>query len=290
LDTRLFMTTVIGQTVQNFYTQSPFPDFELARFNHREDLVKAARSLPKFLDQQIPVEASVIDIGTGTGQLSAFLSLKRRQVYGIDFSAGSLAKARALKTKLGLETWYLRQVDILDPDSVVSVGQKFDYVLCLGVLHHTGNPYQAFQNILTLLKPGGCLAIGLYNRFGRFPHWVRVILARTIFKNSDKVKDYFIRIQIGNTVDKERARDWWNDQYLHPHESAHSVGEVLRWFRANGIEYCQSLPPLGPCGQGAKNVWERTPSPSLWRRFYHQLHWIKETNRDGGYWMTFGRF
>ena len=227
----------IGRKVQNFYNKTPFPDYELDRFNDREDLELATYEFAQTLDRSIPADASIIDVGTGTGQLSAYLSLRRKNVWGIDFSDSSLGKAIRLKKKLNLTSLTLKKVDIMDPAQIESIGMKFDYLLCLGVLHHTEDAYRGFRNILQLLKPGGYVALGLYNIFGRLPLKARIFLAKTIFKNNDTVKDYFIKLQIGEIEDRERARGWWNDQYLHPHETTHSVGEVLKWFRQNSIEF-----------------------------------------------------
>src|SRR3989344_1442679 len=194
------MVTKVGNIVQGFYNKTPFPDYDLIRFNDKEDLRIVAYPFAKVLDRSIPQGASVIDVGTGTGQLSAFLSLRRECVFGIDFSDSSLNKAKALKKKLNLDSWNLKKIDILDEKQIDSIGMKFDYVLCIGVLHHTGDAYKGF-------------------------------------KNNNAIKDWFIRMQIGDVEDKERARGWWNDQYLHPHETTHTVGEVLRWFKKNNIEY-----------------------------------------------------
>lgn len=288
------MTTKIGQKVQEFYNKTPFPDYELGRFNSREDLKLSAYEFAKVLDRSIPEDASVIDVGTGTGQLSAFLSLRRKCVWGIDFSDSSLKKALTLKKKLNLESWHLKKVDILDIKQIEEIGIKFDYVLCLGVLHHTGNAYQGFKNILNLLKPDGYIAIGLYNKFGRMPLEMRKLLSRTAFKNNDKVKDWFIRMQIGDIEDKERARGWWNDQYLHPHETTHTIGEVLRWFRKNNIEYCQTVPSLNLLDKSnleIAGVWNKTNEihPYFPLRISTQLFWIWKTHHEGGYWITFGR-
>ena len=133
-------------------------------------------------------------VWTGTGQLCGFLSFRTKCRYGIDFSDGSLDKARKLKQKLQLDSWHLKKVYILDIKQIEDVGMKFDYVLCLGVLHHTGNAYLGFKNMLNLLNERGNIAIGLYNRSGRILLNIRKFLARTIFKNNDKVKDYFIRM------------------------------------------------------------------------------------------------
>lgn len=280
--------------VQDFYNKTPFPDYELGRFTSKEDLRLSAYPFARILDRSIPEDATVIDVGTGTGQLSAFLSLRRKEVYGIDFSDSSLKKANGLKEKLQLDSWTLKKVDIMDENQVKAIGKKFDYVLCMGVLHHTEDAYRAFRNIMHLAKPGGYVAIGLYNTVGRIPLNVRQVLARTIFRNNQKVKDYFIKMQIGDVEDKERARGWWNDQYLHPHETTHLAGEVLRWFRKNNVDYIQTVPSLDLFDQSVPDVagvWnnEEGRYPYLPIRMFKQFTWLWKTHHEGGYWITFGR-
>jgi len=289
------IATKIDKKVQNFYNKSPFPDYELVNFNDKEDLILAAYPFAKILDRSIPKDASIIDVGTGTGQLSAFLSLRRKCVWGIDFSDKSLNKAKALKHKLKLDSLHLKKVDILDEKSIEDIRMKFDYVLCLGVLHHTSNAYKAFKNISKLLKPNGYIAIGLYNKMGRTPLKIRILLAKTIFKNNVKIKDRFIKMQIGDVQDKERARGWWNDQYLHPHETTHTIGEVLRWFKKNHIRYYQTVPSSKFFDQSdlkIAGVWNNFNEkyPNFIKRIIKQIFWIWQTNYEGGYWLTFGRY
>lgn len=288
------MVTRIGNKVQNFYNKSPFPDYEISNFSSKDDLNLSAWSFAKILDRSIPEAASIIDVGTGTGQLSAYLSLRRREVYGIDFSDSSLNKAKKLKSKLNLKSLHLEKIDILDYKEIKKIKKKFDYVLCLGVLHHTGNAYKAFQNIITYIKPDGYIAVGLYNKAGRIPLQIRKLLAKTIFINNDKVKDNFIKMQIGDVKDSERARGWWNDQYNHPHETSHTIGEVLRWFEKNNIEYIQTVPSSNLFDKSdldISGVWNGNyeNKPNFLERFIIQMKWIYTTNREGGYWITFGR-
>lgn len=286
------MVSATGELVQRFYNKTPFPDYDLSKIRSKSDLAISAYPFARILDRSIPEDARIIDVGTGTGQLSAFLSLRRKCVWGIDFSDGSLDKARKLKEKLGLDSWTLQKVDILNDEQVESIGIKFDYVLCMGVLHHTGNVYKGFKNILKLLKPGGYVAVGLYNRYGRIPLNIRKFLAKTLFKNNKKAKDWFIKMQIGDVRDKERARGWWNDQYMHPHETTHTIGEVLRWFKKNGICYLQTVPSSAPFSHAdmeITGVWYKEQYPCLPIRWYKQLLWIYKTHHEGGYWITFGR-
>lgn len=288
------MVSRVGGKVQAFYNKTPFPDYDLSRFHTKEDLRDAAYPFAKILDRSIPEDASILDVGTGTGQLSAYLSLRRKNVWGIDFSDSSLAKAKKLKKKLKLDSWHLMKVDILDEEQLAKIGQQFDYVLSMGVLHHTGDAYRAFKNIRPLLKPGGHIAVGLYNTAGRTLLKIRILLAKTIFKNNDKVKDWFIRMQIGDVEDKERARGWWNDQYLHPHETTHTIGEVMKWYEKNNIEYQHTVPPARLFDQSVleiAGVWNDSGErkPGFFTRFFTQAAWIWSTHREGGYWVTFGR-
>lgn len=292
------MSAQVREVVRQFYNTTPFPDYELDRFNTKEDLKSSANAFVKILDRSIPEDASVTDVGTGTGQLSAFLSLRRKCVFGIDFSDSSLSKARTLKEKLKLDTWHLKKIDILDPKQIEDTGMKFDYVLCFGVLHHTGNAYEGFENILKLLKPGGHIAVGLYNKYGRLPLKIRRFLVKHIFKDNEKIKQKFIKMQLGNDIqDKEKLRGWWNDQYLHPHETVHTLGEVLRWFRKKDITFLHTFPSsvlfyepkLDLRGDYINGLWDKQFYPFLPIRFFKQIAWIWETHHEGGYWITFGK-
>ena len=288
------MVTNTGKKVQEFYNKTPFPDYELSRFKTKEDLKQAAYPFAKILDRSIPEDANIIDIGTGTGQLSAFLSLRRKNVWGIDFSDSSLKKAQTLKEKLNLKSWHIKKIDILNEEEIKMIPEKFDYVLCMGVLHHTGNAYQAFKNIQHLIKPEGYIAIGLYNRYGRIPLKIRIFLAKTIFKNNNKIKDWFIKMQIGEVEDKERARGWWNDQYLHPHETTHTIGQILKWFKKNNIIYYQTIPTTKYTDEinlEIAGVWNNIEEkkPGKIRQIVKQLQWIITTHHEGGYWITFGK-
>ena len=101
-------------------------------------------------------------------------------------------------------------------------------------------------------------------------------------------------MQIGELGDKERKRGWWNDQYLHPHETVHTIGEVLEWFKKNKITYHQTVPTSTPFDQSEleiTGVWNTTNQkyPNCLIRLYKQAYWIWKTHHEGGYWITFGK-
>ncbi|MDX1373463.1 MAG: hypothetical protein R3321_13400, partial [Nitrososphaeraceae archaeon] len=81
-----------------------------------------------------------------------------------------------------------------------------------------------------------------------------------------------------------------NDQYLHPHETTHTIGEVLSWFKKNNIEYLQTIPSInGNYNLEIGGVFLKERNPIYLERLYHQLTWIYKTDREGGYWITFGK-
>ena len=44
--------------------------------------------------------------------------------------------------------------------------ERFDFVYCNGVLHHTEDPVGAFHELVRVLKPGGRIYVGVYGRGG----------------------------------------------------------------------------------------------------------------------------
>lgn len=277
--------------VNEFYEANPFPGFDPGKYETRQDLVERASWYARRLDAEIPFGASVIDVGCGTGQLACLLALKERSVLGIDYSEHSLALARRLKQRLALEQVDFRRANILSWDLPA---ESFDFVFCNGVLHHTSDPYGGFQNLVRIAKRGGFVIVGLYNRYGRLMLGARRRVVRFLSRFDPRAKDRAIEKQLVELDDDaEKRRTWYADQYEHPHESTHSVEEVLGWFRANGLEYVSSLPKIELFGSTAKRIF-RARRVARWRRgrVAHrlvQISWILTQNAGGGYFVLVGR-
>ncbi|TMA25170.1 MAG: methyltransferase domain-containing protein [Deltaproteobacteria bacterium] len=80
--------------VRGFYEKSPFPGYP-PRDSLSALRARAARSeFARLLDDAIPPDALVLEIGCGTGQLSLFLASSGRTVVGADFARPSLRLAR----------------------------------------------------------------------------------------------------------------------------------------------------------------------------------------------------
>jgi SAM-dependent methyltransferase len=279
------------RVVNAFYEANPFPGFDPGKYEARDDLVTRASWYAQRVDAEIPFDATVADVGCGTGQLACFLALKRRRVLGIDYSARSLALAQTLKERLALKTVEFRRLDLLDWDLPANA---FDFVFCNGVLHHTSDPYRGFCNLVRITKPGGRLVVGLYNRYGRLMLLVRRRVVALLSRVDPGAKDRAIRKQlVTHDTDEAKRHTWYADQYEHPHESTHTVAEVLDWFGKNGVRYVSSFPKVELFDPGSKRIF-RPRSVASWRNgaaahLMVQLSWVLTQNAGGGYFVLVGQ-
>lgn len=246
-----------------------------------------------MLDDQIPWDVSILDAGCGTGQLSCLLSVKDRKILTIDFSEGSLDKGRELAVKLRLETLTFRRADLLELDLE---SQKFDYVFCNGVLHHTSSPYQGFEKLMKSAKGGTFIIVGLYNRYGRMRLRVkRAWINWRYKKNKQKTREAIQEMLVKDEQDVRKQDSWFADQYQHPHESSHTITELLDWYKKNDVEYINSLPPieLFRSEKTAQRIFKKAPVKG-WRNgrvshFLKQLKWVIALRKTGGYFMIVGK-
>src|SRR3982751_4845854 len=99
-----------------------------------------AGHLPKDLSGK-----SVLDIGCNAGFYS--IEMKRRgadRVVGIDSDERYLAQARLATEVLGFNDIEFAQVDVYD---VAALGERFDFVIFMGVLYHLRHPLLALDLI-----------------------------------------------------------------------------------------------------------------------------------------------
>ena len=70
--------------------------------------------------------------------------------------------------------WLGPRPRVLDHGHIDSLG-RFDIVYAWGVLHHTGDMWQALDLVKNLVTPGGRLFIAIYNDAGDFSRkWLRI--------------------------------------------------------------------------------------------------------------------
>ncbi len=102
----------------------------------------------------LPHDAVVADIGTGTGFVIAGLAPLAAKVYGFDASAEMLDVAR--RNLKGFGNVELHQVS---GDGLPLPDESLDGVFANMYLHHAPDPRVAIQELARVLKPGGVFCI-----------------------------------------------------------------------------------------------------------------------------------
>ena len=116
-------------------------------------------NLPKY-------NANVLIPGCGTGHQIAQVAsmLKNPRITAVDLSRTSLAYARRKLDEHKIKVHRFGQADLLALESWVD---RFDYIECMGVLHHLERPEAGLKALMKLLQPRGLLRLGLYSERAR---------------------------------------------------------------------------------------------------------------------------
>lgn len=262
----------VTERVQEFYEENPFPNYDgVEDFGQ---LVNKGLSNPfsKQLLDAIGYNKLVLECGCGTGQMSHFLQLNNNHVLGIDMSLSSLRLALEHKERNQLSRAGFCQMNIFD---LAIKDASFDVVISHGVLHHTFDARKAFASIVRKVKPGGIVMVGLYNKYARIPTWLR---SKMIGVFGQRI-DYVVRNRIQNA---EKADIWIKDQYYNPHETWHSVDDVMDWFTENDVELLNCSPPiLGTSAESCRSLFGPSDAGTAYQRVVTQLSWLATIAREG---------
>jgi len=105
-------------------------------------------------------DKDVLECGCGGGQHTAFVAPHCRSITAIDLNTVDLAKERNKQ----FSNVVFQENDIAQMD----LGKEFDIVFSVGVVHHTDNPDETFNNLKRHVSKGGKLIIWVYSKEGNF--------------------------------------------------------------------------------------------------------------------------
>jgi hypothetical protein len=153
-----------------------------------------------------------------------------------------------------------------------------------GVVHHTADPGQSFARLARLARPGGIIVLGVYNTLARLPTRARRLVARLSGFRAVPL-DPILRARHDEPARREA---WLRDQYQHPEEHSHTLGEVQKWFADNRVDYLRTY-PSAVVGEQVDDLF--SPAPDNWalEGWAAQVGWVRTLSRDGGLFFTVGR-
>jgi len=142
-----------------------------------ERIAQAESSLKEMLQVDTLAGKRVLDIGSGSGLFSlAAMRLGAVHVHSFDYDVQSVACTQELKRRYFAEVapWRVEQGNVLEKTYLAELG-TWDIVYSWGVLHHTGQMWQALENVVPLVGEEGKLFIAIYNDQGAWSrYWKKV--------------------------------------------------------------------------------------------------------------------
>jgi len=276
----------VTSKVKEFYQEDPFPNYKIE--DNKRTILQIGDNnwLMKELKKFIGFNKSLLEVGSGTCQLSNYLAIgTNNQICAFDSSLQSLKLGKEFAEKNNIQNVNFIRGDIFDK---IFENEVFDFVWCNGVLHHTKNSYEAFKSIIPCLKKNGYIFVGLYNKIGRlrtkFRKYIYKIFGKKILIKFDPV----LRNIPNNSQDKINA--WIKDQYTHPVESTHTFDEILRWFEMNNIKFINSIPECSPFNNTEKKKFEQNSESTFIERILQQFFMIFSSfGSEGGLFIFIGK-
>jgi SAM-dependent methyltransferase len=115
-------------------------------------------------NDRIPGNPKIWVAGCGTNQaIYTALTFPNAEILGTDISTQSLETCKNSANQVGIKNLELEEKSINN----VTYREKFDYIICTGVIHHNANPIVPLKRLATALKPNGILELMVYNYYHR---------------------------------------------------------------------------------------------------------------------------
>ena len=248
-----------------FYTEHPYPppveNLDRAREEWQDENRQRAEFHLFWPNKEYRADLDILIAGCGTWQAAKY-ALRRSdaRVVGIDVSTTSLDHTEKLKRKYKLANLELQQMTIED---VAALDQRFDLIVCTGVLHHLADPDRGLSALRSVLKPDGAIYLMVYAPYGRAGVYL--------------LQDYCRRLGIGASVGEINdlatvveslpvhhplvsllrgsrdalVADALADALLNPRDRAFSVPQVFDFLERNGLTFGRwywQAPYLPQCG------------------------------------------
>src|SRR5216684_4047925 len=144
-----------------------------------------------------------LDIGSGSGLFSLAARRLGARVQSFDYDPLSVACTRELKRRYfpGDSNWTIEQGDVLNQNYLARLGQ-FDVVYSWGVLHVTGNMWEAIRNAAKLVTRGGLFHIAVNNdQGGASRRWIWI---KRRYNNSGPLIKWLLLFACGSYFEGKR--------------------------------------------------------------------------------------
>jgi SAM-dependent methyltransferase len=237
--------------VQDFYERYPYPrpvDSLASYARTWDDTLKRRADFHLFWPSRSYTEdQSILVAGCGTSQAAKHaMRWPHAQVTGIDFSATSVHCTEDLKRAHNLNNLQVHQLGI---EQASELDQRFDQIVCTGVLHHLKDPDAGLSALRSVLKPDGAMHLMVYAPYGRTGiYMLQEFCGRMgIHATDGEIRDLISALGMlppGHPLENllRQAPDFRHeaalaDALLHPQDRAYSVPQLLDFLAKGGMTF-----------------------------------------------------
>jgi SAM-dependent methyltransferase len=153
----------VSLQVMRQYEENPYPRWTINPLTAFAADQARGRVTPTA-ERQAGLDILIAGCGTGLHAIQIAQVYPNARLLAVDVSLTSLAYARRKTRDLGLRNIEYAQADILD---LGTIDRTFDSIESVGVLHHLAEPTAGWRVLVSLLRPGGRMRIGLYSSLAR---------------------------------------------------------------------------------------------------------------------------
>ena len=163
-----------------FYTNHPYPPAvaNLNRDMWQDENARRAEYHLLWPHKEYRADLDVLVAGCGTSEAAKYaLNHPAARLVGIDVTPTSIEHTEMLKGKYNLTNLETRQLPV---ENVQELDQRFDVIICTGVLHHLADPDVGLRALRSVLKPDGAMYLLVYAPYGRAGIYVLQEYCRTL--------------------------------------------------------------------------------------------------------------
>ena len=231
----------VSQAVRQQYEENPYPRWT-------RTLTSGQPPIPARPASDQAFDALIAGCGTGLSTIEFAEQTSSARILAVDLSLASLSYAKRMAQKFQLTNIEFRQADITQ---LASIGRQFDFIDATGVLHHLADPWEGWRVLLSLLRPGGSMQVGLYSKLARrHIAAARALIAERNYQPTAadirRCREEIIASENSLLRLVLEGSDFYTtsecrDLLFHVQEHATVLPEIKAFLDANGVQFARSL-------------------------------------------------
>lgn len=239
----------VSKAVQRQYEQNPYPSWESLSIGQPKLYTERIRleilpHSPELVCSTMRPSILIAGCGTGKHAITTATSNKNASVLALDLSYASLGYAKWSADKFGINNIRFGQGDLL---KLEEIGEDFDVIESVGVLHHMSDPEAGLKSLLRFLKPNGYVKLGLYSDTSR--EVVKYLRENTdiddVELSAEGIREYrhFLRLKMPNLFRSiSGSKDFYTvsalrDLILHVQEHRFTFPRLKAMLDDCGLEF-----------------------------------------------------